>query len=141
MVLINSNQIEEAEKIIDIAYILFPKDPYILNKKGVVLLVKGKPKEALKYFDKASRLRFKDEFLINKARAQVRQNHFKEANEIIEKLLKYDYENSEAWEIKGSALKGLHQLARASICFQNVEKYKDKPISLLENGYEINHAP
>lgn len=133
VVLLSSNQIEEAEQIIDVAYTLFPKDPFVLNKKGVILLYKGKPKEASKYFDKASRLRFKDEFLLNKARAQLQQNHFKEAKEIGEKLLRYDNENSETWEIKGLALKGLHQLARASICFQNAEIYKEKPISLLEN--------
>ncbi len=133
VVLISSNQIEEAEKTIDIAYTLFPKDPYILNKKGVILLFKGKPKEASKYFDKASRLRFKDEFLLNKARAQLQQNHFKEAKDIAEKLMRYDDKKSETWEIKGLALKGLHQLARASICFQNAEKYKEKPNSLLED--------
>lgn len=142
VVLLNSNKIKEAEQIIDIAYILFPKDPYILNKKGVILLFKGKPKEASKYFDKATRLRFNDEFFLNKARAQLQQNHFKEAKEISEKLLRYDNENSEAWEIKGFALRGLHQLAMASICFRNAEKYKEKPISLLENGGDqINHAP
>lgn len=142
VVLVNSNHIEEAERIINIAYTLFPKDPYVLNKKGVVLLFKGKTKEALKYFDKASKLRFHDEFLLNRARAQLKLNHFKEANETAENLLKYDNENSEAWEIKGFALRSLHQLARASICFQNAEKYKEKPISLLENdGENINYAP
>jgi Tfp pilus assembly protein PilF len=142
VVLVNSNHIEEAERIIDIAYTLFPKDAYVLNKKGVVLLFKGKPKEALKYFDKASRLRFNDEFLLNSARAQLKLNHFKEAKEISEKLLRYDNEDSEAWEIKGVALRGLHQVAMASICFRNAEKYKEKPISLLENGEDpINHAP
>lgn len=134
VVLINSNQIENAEKIIDVAYTLFPKNLHVLNKKGVVLLIKRKPKEALKYFDRALRLLFDEEFLLNKSRSQLEQNHYKEAKETAEKLLRYNPEKSEAWAIKGLALRGLHQLAMASICFEKAEKYKEKPISLLENG-------
>lgn len=134
VILVNTNQIEEAEKIINFAYTLFPKNPYVLNKKGVVLRVKGKPKEALKYFNKALRFRFDEEFLLQEAWAHLEQNHSKEAKETAEKLLKYNPERSEAWMIKGLALKNLHQIAMASICFQNAEKYKEKPISLLEDG-------
>ncbi len=61
--LIILNKIEDAETIIDEAYGLFPKDPYVLNKKGVVLLSYNKPSAAQKYFVKALKLRFEEEFL------------------------------------------------------------------------------
>ena len=134
VVLLNTNQIKEAEKTINFAYALFPKNPYVLNKKGVILLTKGKPGEALKYFNKALKLRFSEEFLLQKARAQLKQNHYKEVKETAEKLLKYNPEKSEAWEVKGLALKNLHQLTMASHCFDNAERFREKPISLLENS-------
>jgi tetratricopeptide (TPR) repeat protein len=133
VVLLNTNQIEEAEKIINFAYAHFPRNPYVLNKKGVVLLNKGKPIEAIKYFNKALKFRFNEDFLLQKARAQLRQSHNKEAKETAEKLLKYNPENSEAWEVKGLALRNLHQLTMASHCFSKAERFKEKPISLLEN--------
>lgn len=133
VVLLNSNQVEDAEKIIDTAYIMFPKSPYVLNKKGVVLHVKMKPKDAITYFNRALRLRFEEEFLLNRAQAQLELNHFKEAKKDAEALLKYNPKKSEAWAIKGWALKKLHQPTKASICFKKAEEYEEKPISLLES--------
>jgi len=126
-------EIDEAEKIIDYAYTLFPKHPQVLCKKGVVLLNRKKPKEASKYFDKALRIWFDEEFLLNKALSELNQRHNKEAKETAEKLLKYNPEESQAWVIKGQALRRLHQPAMASICFKNAEKYKKRPTSLLED--------
>lgn len=133
VVFVNSGKIEEAEKIIDIAYAMFPKNPYILNKKGVVLTCKRNPKEALKYFDKALKLFFQEEFLLNKAQAQLNLRQWVQAKETAERLLKYNPEKSEAWAIKGKALRPLHQITMAQICFQNAEKFREKPISLLED--------
>ena len=131
VVLLNSGQIDEAEKIIDVAYSIFPKDAYILNKKGAVLINKGKPREALKYLDKALKLWFKEEFLLNRAQAQLILNHWEEAKQDAVDLLNYNPEKSEAWEIKGKALKHLRRPGVKS-CVENAEKFKEKPISLLE---------
>lgn len=133
VVFINTGKIDEAEKIINIAYTNFPKNPYILNKKGVVLLNKRNPREALKYFDKASQLFFQEEFLLNKGQAHLSLTHWEQAKKTAEQLLKYNPEKSEAWRIKGAALKKLHQSTLANICFKNSEKFIEKPISLLED--------
>lgn len=131
--LVNSGQIEEAEKIIDIAYMLFPKNPHVLNKKGVVLLFKGNSREALKYFDRALSLFFEEDFLLNKAQAQLNLRQLDQAKKSSERLLKYNSEKSEAWLIKGQALRHLHQITMANICFKNAEKFREKPISLLDD--------
>ncbi len=131
VVFLNSGKLEEAEKIINIAYTLFPKNPHVLNKKGVTLISKN-PKEALKYFERALSLRFDEEFLLNKTQTQLILSHWKEAKESSEKLLGYNKEKSGAWNFKGIALKKLHQTALANSCFKNAEKYKEKPISLLD---------
>ena len=70
-VYINSGNKDDAEIIIDEALEKFPKNPYVLNKKGIILLFERNPVEALKYFNKALKLGFEEEFLINKARAQL----------------------------------------------------------------------
>lgn len=139
VVLVNSRQIQEAEKIIDVAYTLFPKNPHVLNKKGVVLLCKGNFKEALKYFDRALRLFFDEEFLLQKARAQLNLRQWVQAKKTAEILVRYNPEKSEAWEIKGHALRQLHQPTMANICFKNAEKFREKPISLLENNLEAKN--
>lgn len=133
VVFLNCGKIGEAEKIIDMAYTMFPKNPFILHKKGVILLNKKNPKEALKFFNKALKLGFKEEFLLDKAKTELGLRQWIRAKETAEKLLKYNPEKSEAWMIKGNALKQLHQLTRASICFKNAEKFREKPISLLED--------
>lgn len=131
VIFLHSGKLEEAEKIINFAYTLFPKNPYVLNKKGVILSGKT-PKEALKYFDRALGLRFDEEFLLNKALAHLRLKHWKETKEVTEILLRYNGEKSDAWGIKGTVLRHLHQPSMAKICFKNAERFKEKPISLLE---------
>ncbi|PKP60244.1 MAG: hypothetical protein CVT89_00215 [Candidatus Altiarchaeales archaeon HGW-Altiarchaeales-2] len=140
VVFVNSGNIDEAEKIIDIAYTMFPKDPHVLNKKGLVLLCKTnhRSKDALKYFDKALKLLFQEEFLLNKAQAQLNLRQWIQAKETAEILLKYNPEKSEGWTIKGHALRQLHQITMADICFKNAEKFKEKPISLLEDIKDKN---
>jgi tetratricopeptide (TPR) repeat protein len=130
-VYIGLGNVEEAKKIIDDAAYLFPKDPYILNKMGNILLGNN-PKEAVKYFDKALNLKFDENFLLNKAQAQINLSQWKEAKENAERVLKFNSEKSDAWLVKGQALRRLHQPAKAEICFKNAEKYKEKAISLLE---------
>ena len=129
----NSGKLDEAEEIIEAAYSILPKNPFIIDKKGLILLSKKNPKEALKYFTKALKLLFREEFLANIAKAQMGLRHWDQALETSERLLKYNPESSEAWKIKGKALKNLHQQMKANICFQNAEKFKEKPISLLED--------
>lgn len=132
VVLINTLRLDEAEKIIDFAYSLFPKHPHILNKKGVLLLNQKQPKKALKYFNMALRSYYQGEFLLNKAEAQLALRQWSQAKETCDKLIKYNPEKSEAWAIKGSALRRLHQITMSKICFNNAKKFKEKPISLLE---------
>ena len=131
VIFLNSGKVEEAEEIINIAYALFPKEPHVLNKKGVVLLSKN-PKEALKYFDRALSLRFEEEFLLNKAKTQLGLHHWDDAKISAEKVLKYDPEYGDAWGVKGVALRQLREPIHAQKCFENAELYTEKPISLLE---------
>lgn len=132
VVFLNSGRFEEAEAMINIAYALFPKNPYVLSKKGVTLIIKN-PKEALKYFDRALRLRFDEEFLLDKAKAQIELRHWNDAKISVEKVLKYDSEWGEAWHIKGIVLTNLREPTKAKKCFENAKKYEEKPISLLED--------
>jgi tetratricopeptide (TPR) repeat protein len=130
--LINSNQTEEAEKIMNSVYNIFPIDPHILNNKGL-LLINTDPKQAIKYFDKALNLLFTEQFVLNKAQAQLNARQYPETIETTDKLLEYNPEKSGAWGIKGQALRQLHQVSIANICFAKAEKFKEKPISLLED--------
>lgn len=131
VVFINTGHLDNAEKIIDEAYMQFPKDARVLDKKGTVLLLKGKAKKAITYFEKALRLWVKEEFLLNKAKAQLKLKHWMEAKEDVDCLLKNNPKKSEAWAIKGEALKHLRQPG-VKKCFENAEEFKEKPISLLE---------
>jgi len=71
---------------------------------------------------------------VQKAKAQVNLRQWVQAKETAERLLKYNPEKSEVWTIKGQALRSLHQMTMAQICFQNAEKFIEKPISLLEDN-------
>lgn len=130
VVFLNSGRFDEAEETINYAYVLFPRNPYVINKKGVTILAKS-PREAIKYFEKALRYLFSEEFLLNKGITQLELHHWKEAKECAELLLRYNPEHSEAWKVKGTAVQKLRQ-PLANKCFENAEKYKEKPISLLE---------
>jgi tetratricopeptide (TPR) repeat protein len=132
IVMLNLGSISDAEKVIDIAYAMFPKNPQVLCKKGIILLSQKKPKEAEKYFINALRLWFDEEFLVNKAGAELDQRHYKESIITCEKLIKYNPEEAQAWTIKGLALRALHQPNKASLCFKKAKKWEKKPISLLE---------
>ena len=89
-------------------------------------------KTALKYFKKALRYHFLDKVLINKARALLQLRKHKETIETADKILRYDIKNSDAWNLKGEALKKLHEIARAGQCFKKAEEHKKVPRSLLE---------
>jgi tetratricopeptide (TPR) repeat protein len=129
---IRSGLLTDAEGIIDTVVDMFPTNSYILNEKGSFLLEKRDPKKALKYFNKALRYNFLDKALINKARVLLLFRKHKEAIETTDKILRYDTKNSDAWDLKGKALKRLHELTKADHCFKKAEEYKKVPRSLLE---------
>lgn len=130
--LINSGLLTDAEGIVDNVIDMFPTNSYILHEKGRIFLNKDDPKNALKYFNRALRYHFLDKALINKARALLRLRKHKEAIETTDKILRYDTKNSDAWRLKGEALKRLHELTKAGHCFKKAEEYKKEPRSLLE---------
>lgn len=130
--LIRSGLLTDAEGIIDTVVDMFPTNSYILNEKGSFLLEKRDPKKALKYFNKALRYNFLDKALINKASVLLLFRKHKEAIETTDKILRYDTKNSDAWDLKGKALKRLHELTKADHCFKKAEEYKKVPRSLLE---------
>lgn len=134
VVFINCGDFQTAEGLIDAAGAMFPRDPQVLNKKGVVLLHKtpSNPRAALKYFDKALKLRVEDDFLLNKAQAQIKQRHWQDAIKTTDYVLKYNPKSAKAWGLKGEAYRRLHQQSKANTCFANAKKYERKPISLLE---------
>jgi len=130
--LISSGLLTDAEAIIDAVVDMFPTNSYILNEKGRFLLEKRDPKKALKYFNKALRYDFLDKALINKASVFLLFRKHKEAIETTDKILRYNKKNSDAWALKGKALKRLHQITRAGQCFKKAGEYKKVPRSLLE---------
>jgi len=130
--LLNSGLLTDAEDIIDKAIKTFPTNPYILREKGRILLEKDDPKNALKYFDKALRYHCLDKVLLGKAQALLRLRKHKETVRITDNILRYNIKNSEAWYLKGGALRKLHQMAKAGQCFKKAEEYKKIPRSLLE---------
>ncbi len=130
--LISSGLVTDAEGIIDEVIGMFPTNSYILHEKGRILLNKDDTKRALKYFNKALRYRFLDKVLISKAQALLRLRKHKETIETTDKILRYDTKNSDAWYLKGKALKKLHEIARAGQCFKKAEEHKKVPRSLLE---------
>lgn len=132
VMLINNSRLEEAEQVIDFAYSEFPESPDVVNKKGVLLLVKGEPKKSLRYFDSALKKHYNGEFLLNRASAKLRINHFVEALDDIGKLLKNEPENSKAWVIKGDCLKKLRKPFWQQ-ALENSKKFEEKYISLLED--------
>ena len=130
--LINSGFLTDAERIINLTVEMFPTNSYILNEKGRIYLEKGDYKNALKYFNKALKYDYIIKILINKAGTLLQLHKNKETIETSDKILKYDEENSEAWHLKGKALRRLHQITKAKKCFEKAEEYKKVPISLLE---------
>lgn len=130
-VLMISSKIDEAGKIIEFAYSLFPKSPDILNKKGVFLLNIKEPRKALKYFNSALKRFYRGAFLLNKAQANFQINHYEEALKDLEILLSHEPKNSFAWGLKGECLKKLRRPLWKK-CFINAKKYQKTPISLLE---------
>ncbi len=131
-IFINRQQIDEAEKIINISYNNFPKNAHVLNKKGVLLRIKGKERQALKYFDKALNLLYNEPFLLDYAKTQLLLKQWKNAINNAEKVLRFNSKNSTAWAIKGEALRHLREHTKSKMCFKNAEKFEEKPISLLE---------
>ena len=130
--LLNAGQINQAEQIIDIAYGFFPKEPYVLNKKGGLLLVKNNPKKALKYFDKALKLRYEEEFLIDRARTHIILHHWREAIRDADFVIKNNEKSSNAWLIKAQASRHLREISKAKIFEEKAKKFEKKPRSLLE---------
>ena len=130
--LISSGLVTDAEGIIDEVIGMFPTNSYILHEKGRILLNKDDTKRALKYFNKALRYRFLDKVLISKAQALLRLRKHKETIETTDKILRYDTKNSDAFGLKGEALKRQHQIAKANQCFKKAKEYKKVPKSLLE---------
>lgn len=70
--------------------------------------------------------------LINKAEAQLELHKNREAKESTDRILKHDAKNSDAWRLKGNALRKLHQTKMADKCFEKAEQFKKVPRSLLE---------
>ena len=129
---IEKDSLVDAENLVDSIIERFPKDSDLLEEKGLILLKKGNPKEALKFFNKSLDYNFSILTLIYKANAQLDLRKNKEAKETAEWILNHDPKDSYAWLIKGDALKRLHQIALARRCFKKAEEYEKVPRSLLE---------
>lgn len=130
---VNSGNFDEAEKIIDLAYAFFPKNAHVLHQKGVVFLAKGKIKEALKYFNKALNTYYRQEFLIDRARAFLEMKQWQSAISDADRVLKYDPKNSDAWRIKSKAAYKLHEVNKSRNYEKKADKFRKKPRSLLED--------
>lgn len=131
VVLMNSSKLFDAEKVIELAYSKFPNSPEVLNKKGVLLLNKKEPKKALKYFNSALKKLYRGEFLLNRAKAKFQIRQYEDTIVDLERLLKYEPENSSAWGLKGVCLKKLRK-AFWQQAFVNAKKFEKKYITLLE---------
>lgn len=133
VVFINAGQNEEAEKILDLAYTQFPKNPYVLDKKGVLLSRMDKPAEALRWVEKALAYTYDEDFWLDKVRCLLQLGHWNKARIESEKLLKNNPHCSEAWEMKARALEKLHETSKAKLCRKKAKEFKKKPLSLLED--------
>jgi len=122
-----SESIRETDQI----YETFPNSPDILNKKGIVFLNQNEPRKAKKYFDSALKKRYKGDFLFNRAGSNFQMKQYESALKDLETLLTYEKKNSLAWNLKGACLRILRR-GNSKQCFINAEKFKEKPISLLE---------
>lgn len=130
--LINNGSLTDAERMINSTVEMFPTNSYILNEKGRIYLGKGDYKNALKYFNKALKYDFIIKILVNKARTLQKLGKNKETVDTSDQILKYEEDNTEAWLIKGEALRRLHQITKAKKCIEKADEYKKVPISLLE---------
>ena len=132
VVYINFGKLDKAEEVIDLAYTFFPKQPYILNKKGVILHAKNNPKEALKYFDKALGLYYQEEFLISRAKTYLSLRQWNKAISDVDKILRNNKKNFDAWMIKAEGSHHLHQPTKAKIYVKKAKEFMKQPRSLLE---------
>jgi tetratricopeptide (TPR) repeat protein len=135
IMLINNSKLDKAEETIENAYSMFPDSPEVRNAKGEVFLLKKEPKKAMRYFNSALKKSYKAKFLLNRASAKLQVRHFDKALKDTEKILKNDSKNSKAWWIKGICLKKLRR-PLFNEALRNSEKFKEKPISLLEDENE-----
>ena len=131
-VLMRSTNILEAENAVNKAYDLFPSSIETINKKGELLLEKRLPKRAIKLFNSALKKHYSGRIFLNKIIAKLRIGKTEDALKDLDKLIKYEPENSKAWQIQGECLKKLRRpfWQRA---FKNAEKFKEVPVSLLED--------
>lgn len=134
VILMNSGHLSEAEEIIDLAYALFPRHPYVLSKKGATLLAKGKPREALNYFEKALKRYYREEFLIDRALALLGVHHWQEAIKDAQKILRYNPKSSDSYKILAEAHRHLREAMRSRQFAKKAKLFEKKPISLLEDG-------
>lgn len=131
VMLINSSRLDDAENVIEIAHSMFPNSPDVQNKKGVVMISRGKSKKAIKYFDSALKRSYRGEFLLNRAIAKLNINHYPDALRDVEKLLRNEPKNSKAWAIKGECLRKLRKpFWEKALRFSR--EYAERAISLLE---------
>ena len=85
-------------------------------------------------FDKSLRLQFQEETLLNKSKAQMGLNHWKESIENLDKLLKKNPEKAEAWWLESQCLRKIHEITKSKQCLKKAEELREKPRSLLEDG-------
>ena len=133
LTLLNASQIEKAEKIIDAAYNRFPKNSYLLSHKGSIFLIKNKPKEALKCFDKALRFNYQEGLLINRAKAYIGLRQWRNAISDADRALKNNPKSSAALFVKAKASKRLREPTKAKRFEKEAEDCRKKPRSLLED--------
>ncbi|NPE26719.1 tetratricopeptide repeat protein [Methanococcoides sp. SA1] len=136
-ILMKSTNKSEAENAVNEAYELFPSSAETISKKGELLIKQKMPKRALKLFNSALKKHYNGRIFLNKIIAKLRIGKTDDALKDLDKLLKYEPENSRAWQIKGECLKKLRRPFWEK-AFENAEKYKETPISLLEDEDEGN---
>lgn len=130
-VLIMKADNSEAEEVMDSVFEKFHNNPEVLNKKGILYLKRREPKKAKKYFDSALKKGYKGDFLLNRAKSKLQLRDYEGCLKDSENLLKYEKENSQAWRLKGECIRKLRR-GNYQKCFENAEKFRLKPISLLE---------
>jgi tetratricopeptide (TPR) repeat protein len=131
--LINSNLTKDAEEIINQIVDIFPNDPHLLREQGRFFMAKNDYKKAIGYFNRSLKNNFNKNVAINKCWALYKLHKYDEIIRIIDgKILKYDYTNLDAWNLKGETLKKLHQIVKANYCFKKSKENTIFPRSLLE---------
>jgi tetratricopeptide (TPR) repeat protein len=131
---LNSNQLDNAEKLVNVALIKSCKDPYLIEQKAKIEMRKGENKIALKIIDRSLKITINEKFLLTKAQILFNLKKYDKAINICKEILKNDDSNPEPMKLIADSLEKTRNPHLAKKWREKAKLNEIKPRSLLEDS-------